>query len=108
MKTFLNDLKGIKFNYKLGKKTWFGSGGNSRLFIEINSESNLKKLLKLLPYSIPIFVLGAGSNVIIRDGGFNGITIKLTGNLKQIHFDKKKKNLSRWRSNKRFNYFKIL
>ena len=93
MKSFLNDLKGIKFNYKLGKKTWFGSGGNSRLFIEINSESNLKKLLKLLPYSIPIFVLGAGSNVIIRDGGFNGITIKLTGNLKQIHFDKKKKTL---------------
>ena len=40
MKSFLNDLKGIKFNYKLGKKTWFGSGGNSRLFIEINSESN--------------------------------------------------------------------
>ena len=59
------------------------------MFIEINSESNLKKLLKLLPYSIPIFVLGAGSNVIIRDGGFNGITIKLTGNLKQIHFEKK-------------------
>ena len=63
------------------------------MFIEINSESNLQKLLKLLPYSIPIFVLGAGSNVIIRDGGFNGITIKLNGNLKQIHFDKKKFSL---------------
>ena len=60
MISFLNNLKSLKFNYKLGKKTWFGTGGNSFFYIEINSENNLKKLLKLLPYSIPIFVLGQG------------------------------------------------
>ena len=42
----------------------------------------------MLPYSIPIFVLGAGSNIIVRDGGFNGLTIKLKGNLKKINYDK--------------------
>ena len=60
----------------------------------------------LLPYSIQNFVLGAGSNVIIRDGGFNGITIKLTGNFLKLHFIKKK--LGDGGFNKRFNYFKIL
>ena len=93
MINLLNDLKGLKFNYKLGKKTWFGTGGNSMFFIEINSESNLQKLLKFIPYSIPIFVLGAGSNIIIRDGGFNGLTIKLNGQLKKINYDKHKKIL---------------
>ena len=86
---FLSDIKNIKFNYNLGKKTWFGSGGNTTFFVEINSESNLQKLVKLLPNSIPIFVLGAGSNVIIRDGGFNGLTIKLTGALKKLNLIKK-------------------
>ena len=79
---FFKDLINIKINYDIGKKTWFGTGGNSTFYIEIDSEINLQKLLKLLPYSIPIFVLGAGSNIIVRDGGFDGLTIKLKGNLK--------------------------
>lgn len=94
MISFLNNLKSLKFNYKLGKKTWFGTGGNSFFYIEINSENNLKKLLKLLPYSIPIFVLGAGSNIIIRDGGFNGLTIKLTGSFKKISYSKEENILT--------------
>ena len=94
MTSFLSDLKKLRFNYKLGKKTWFGTGGNSTFFLEINSESNLQKFLKLIPSSIPIFILGAGSNIIVRDGGFNGFTIKLIGSLKQIFFDKNKKILS--------------
>ncbi len=76
------------------KKTWFGTGGNSTFYIEIDSEINLQKLLKLLPYSIPIFVLGAGSNIIVRDGGFDGLTIKLKGNLKKINYDKSKNFLT--------------
>ena len=94
MNSFFNDLKSLKFNYKLGKKTWFGTGGNSTFYIEIDSEINLQKLLKLLPYSIPIFVLGAGSNIIVRDGGFDGLTIKLKGNLKKINYDKNKNFLT--------------
>ena len=42
MISFLNNLKSLKFNYKLGKKTWFGTWGNSFFYIEINSENNLK------------------------------------------------------------------
>ena len=94
MTSFLNDLKSLKFNYTLGKKTWFGTGGNSTFYIEINSEINLQKLLRLLPNSIPIFLLGAGSNIIVRDGGFNGLTIKLNGNLKKINYDKNKNFLT--------------
>lgn len=94
MTSFFKDLKNLKFNYKLGKKTWFGSGGNSTFFIEINSVASLQKLLKLVPYFVPIFVLGAGSNIIVRDGGFNGLTIKLSGILKKINYNKSKRILT--------------
>ena len=94
MTSFFKDLKNLKFNYKLGKKTWFGSGGNSTFFIEINSVASLQKLLKFVPYFVPIFVLGAGSNIIVRDGGFNGLTIKLSGILKKINYNKSKRILT--------------
>ena len=41
---FLKDLKKIKFNYKLGAKTWFGTGGNTRYFLTINSLKSLEYL----------------------------------------------------------------
>ena len=94
MTSFFKDLKNLKFNYKLGKKTWFGSGGNSTFFIEINSVASLQKILKFVPYFVPIFVLGAGSNIIVRDGGFNGLTIKLSGILKKINYNKSKRILT--------------
>jgi UDP-N-acetylmuramate dehydrogenase len=94
MTNFFKDLKNLKFNYKLGKKTWFGSGGNSTFFIEINSLASLQKLLKVVPYFVPIFVLGAGSNIIVRDGGFNGLTIKLSGIIKKINYNKNKRILT--------------
>ena len=94
MTSFFKDLKNLKFNYKLGKKTWFGSGGNSTFFIEINSLASLQKLLKFVPYFVPIFVLGAGSNIIVRDGGFNGLTIKLSGIIKKINYNKSNRILT--------------
>ena len=88
---FLKDLKKIKFNYKLGSKTWFGTGGNAQYFLIINSLKSLEYLLKIIPRSIPVFLIGAGSNILVRDGGIKGVTIKLGEEFKKIIFDRKKK-----------------
>ncbi len=88
---FFKDLVNIKINYDIGKKTWFGTGGKSRVLLIINNLKSLKFLLKVLPNSQPIFLIGAGSNLIIRDGGINGITIKLGKDFKKIDYIKKKK-----------------
>ena len=72
MKELIKIISKIKLNYELGKKTWFGTGGNTTLFLEVDSSSSLKKIIKLLPRKFPIFIVGAGSNVIVRDGGFRG------------------------------------
>ena len=81
-------LKSLKFNYQLGKKTWFGTGGNCNLFLEVNSINQLINTIRIAKKFLPILVIGSGSNVIIRDGGFKGIVIKLGGNFKKIEIDK--------------------
>jgi len=88
---FFKDLIDIKINYEIGKKTWFGTGGKAKILLVINNLKSLKFLLKILPRSQPIFLIGAGSNIIVRDGGIGGITIKLGKDFKKINYIKKKK-----------------
>ncbi len=70
----------------LDKLTWFGVGGPAEWLFEPADIEDLKLLLKLCPKEIPIQVLGAGSNILIRDGGIRGITIKLSGFFTKINF----------------------
>ena len=80
----------IKINYNVGDKTWFGSGGNCFCFINVNSRAILSFILNYLGKFFPIFVLGNGSNIIVRDGGINGIVIKLGKEFSNISFNKEK------------------
>ncbi len=68
----------------IGRLTWFGVGGLAEWLFEPADTEDLIHLLKNCPREIPINVLGAGSNTLIRDGGVNGITIKLSGFFRQI------------------------
>ena len=43
-----------------------------------------ENLLKQIPKETPLFILGAGSNLLVRDGGFNGIVIKLGKSLNSL------------------------
>ena len=38
---FLKDLTRSKINYNISKKTWFGTGGNAKIFTEMNSMESL-------------------------------------------------------------------
>jgi len=63
----------------LGPFTWFRVGGAAEaLFLPADHE-DLRDFLKALPASVPVTVLGVGSNVIIRDGGVEGVVIRLAG-----------------------------
>ena len=68
----------------IGKLTWFGVGGPAEWLFEPADTEDLIHLLKNCPKEIPINVLGAGSNTLVRDGGVRGIIVKLSGFFKQI------------------------
>lgn len=62
-------------NAELAPYTWFGVGGQASLLFIPNSLIDLQNFLKNC--EIPVFVLGAGSNVLIREGGIDAAVIRL-------------------------------
>lgn len=68
-------------NEPLAPYTWFRVGGAAEaLFIPADAE-DLADFLKALDPPVPVTVLGVGSNVIVRDGGVEGVVIRLAGRL---------------------------
>ena len=63
----------------LAPYTWFRVGGPADVLFLPADEDDLAAFLKALPESIPLTVLGVGSNTIVRDGGIAGVTVRLMG-----------------------------
>ena len=69
----------LLLNEPLGPYTWFRVGGAAdALFLPADAE-DLAAFLKALDPAVPVTVLGVGSNVIVRDGGVEGVVIRLAG-----------------------------
>ena len=80
---FLN--KNLFFNKNISKQTWFGVGGVAEVLFIPQSSKDLIKVLKLINTNTTINVIGLGSNILIRDGGLSGITIRLSKNFNFIN-----------------------
>lgn len=63
-------------NEPMTKKNWFGVGGPAQVYFEPADTDDLIQMVRGMP-AVPLTVIGAGSNVLIRDGGIPGITIHL-------------------------------
>ncbi len=61
----------------LAAQSWFRVGGPAELLFRPADVADLAKLLEFWPSEMPLTVLGAASNVIIRDGGISGLVIRL-------------------------------
>lgn len=86
MNLFAN-LKGkIRFKHPLSAHTSFKIGGAASVFFEPEDERDLINCLEVIKKNkIPYFVIGNGTNLLIKDEGFNGIVIKLSSSFfKQI------------------------
>ncbi|MBK1660377.1 UDP-N-acetylmuramate dehydrogenase [Paracraurococcus ruber] len=59
--------------------TWFRVGGPAEWLVRPADEADLVALLAGLPAGMPLTVLGAASNLIIRDGGLPGVVLRLGG-----------------------------
>mgnify|MGYP001227165890 CR=1 FL=1 len=69
-------------NESLSKYNWFNLGGPAEFFFKPTSEEELRAFL--LQNTKKINIIGAGSNLLIRDGGLKGVTIKLGSKFSQI------------------------
>ncbi len=66
----------ISFNESLSKLSWFNLGGPAKILYRPKNLQELSIFLKEVKGAEVIKILGAGSNTLVRDGGFNGVIIK--------------------------------
>ena len=72
------DLRGrLSAGASLSEVTWFRVGGPAQVLFTPADEADLAYFLARLPAEIPVFTLGLGSNLLVRDGGVRGVVIRL-------------------------------
>src|SRR4029077_14222401 len=72
----------------LSRHTSFGIGGSADYYVDINMRQELFALHELLRnHPLPVFFLGAGSNLLVSDRGIRGVVIHLQGDFRRIEFN---------------------
>lgn len=61
----------------LSKINWFNAGGEAEVVFRPADTHDLADFLKNKPEDVPVTVLGVGSNLLVRDGGIDGVVIRL-------------------------------
>src|ERR1700759_5327336 len=79
LKAAMPQLRGrLLANQSLAELTWFRVGGPAQVLFTPVDENDLAYFLKHLPKELPVYVVGVGSNLIVRDGGIPGVVIRLS------------------------------
>jgi UDP-N-acetylmuramate dehydrogenase len=78
LKARMPDLRGrLAANQTLDPFTWFRVGGPAQVLFVPEDAADLAYFLKHFPDNIPLTVIGAASNMIVRDGGVPGVVIRM-------------------------------
>ncbi len=89
--TLLSRLPAVRGRYienvDLSGSTWFRVGGPADVVFRPADADDLAAFLAACPSDIPHMVLGLGSNLLIRDGGFRGVVIRLDRSFGEIEVD---------------------
>ena len=67
----------LEANAPLADLTWFRAGGPAEVLFTPADEADLAAFLKDTPKDIAVYVIGVGSNLLVRDGGVPGVVIRL-------------------------------
>src|ERR1700730_6965151 len=79
LKAAMPQLRGrVLANQSLAELTWFRVGGPAQTLFTPSDEDDLAYFLSALPRELPVYVVGVGSNLIVRDGGIPGVVIRLS------------------------------
>jgi UDP-N-acetylmuramate dehydrogenase len=78
----------LRFRERLAKHTHFGIGGEATAYIEVSTVSELAALARFrTEWNVPVAVIGRGSNLLVSDSGFKGISIRLVGELATLEVE---------------------
>jgi len=75
-------------NAPVGRQTWFGAGGSAEVLFRPADAVDLAEFLAALAPGIAATVIGIGSNILVRDGGIPGVTVRLGRGLASIAIER--------------------
>jgi len=79
LKAAMPQLRGrLLADQSLAELTWFRVGGPAQVLFTPSDADDLGYFLARLPAELPVYVVGVGSNLIVRDGGMTGVVIRLS------------------------------
>jgi UDP-N-acetylmuramate dehydrogenase len=88
LKAKMPELRGrLLANQSLAELAWFRVGGRAQVFYLPENENDLAYFLQNLARDIPVTVVGAGSNLIVRDGGVPGVVVRLGRGFNEIKIE---------------------
>ncbi len=88
LRAAMPDLRGrLDANVRMAVLTWFRTGGPAQVLFAPADEEDLAYFLSRLDPSVPILPIGVGSNLLVRDGGIEGIVIRLGRSFHEIRVD---------------------
>ena len=78
----------LRFKEPLAKHTYFGIGGEVTAYIEVSTIAELSAVARFhRQWDVPIAIIGRGSNLLVSDTGFKGISVRLIGELAKLEVD---------------------
>ena len=85
LESFSNKINSkFLFDYDLKKSNWFNIGGKAKCYFKPDTLGDLVLFLKKFGEKERVFVLGAGSNILMTDKKFDGVVIKLGRNFSNL------------------------
>ncbi|MCL4189401.1 MAG: UDP-N-acetylmuramate dehydrogenase [Rhodobacteraceae bacterium] len=91
MRVSLPDLPAVRGSLTrdrpLADLTWLRVGGPADALFQPADEADLAAFLAALPAAVPVFPIGVGSNLIVRDGGIRGVVVRLGRGFSAIAID---------------------
>lgn len=86
LRAALPELRGrLTPNAMMADITWFRVGGPAQVLFSPADEADLAYFLKGVAPDLPVFVVGLGSNLLVRDGGVPGVVIRLGRGFSEIN-----------------------
>jgi UDP-N-acetylmuramate dehydrogenase len=67
----------LQANVPMADLTWFRTGGPAEILFTPADEEDLAQFLATVDKSVPVYPIGVGSNLLVRDGGVAGVVVRL-------------------------------
>ena len=86
-KNWLTDYFGsqVAFSEPMSRHTTFGIGGPADALLTVRTDQQLRDLVRWAQdRGLPFIILGAGSNLLVRDGGIRGLAVKLANGFESV------------------------